>query len=148
MKVNSIWVPVVAALALAAPAFAGRSERDDPTTLQASDTDSQAGRFAAQSTSTSDTVAQPAAAPVEAAQVTPPPATTPETTPAPVEEQTPASTTAAAPASEPAATPPMPAAHAEAPAELPKTASPLALLALMGLGSAGSALGLRFTRRK
>lgn len=32
--------------------------------------------------------------------------------------------------------------------ELPKTASPLALIALLGAGSAGSALGLRFMRRR
>lgn len=32
--------------------------------------------------------------------------------------------------------------------ELPRTASPLALLALLGVGGAGSALGLRLARRK
>jgi hypothetical protein len=32
--------------------------------------------------------------------------------------------------------------------ELPRTAGPFALLALLGLGGAGSALGVRFARRK
>lgn len=32
--------------------------------------------------------------------------------------------------------------------ELPRTASPLALIALLGAGSLGSALGLRFARRR
>jgi hypothetical protein len=34
------------------------------------------------------------------------------------------------------------------PDELPRTASPLALIALLGVGSVGSAIGLRFARRR
>ena len=37
---------------------------------------------------------------------------------------------------------------AEAEDELPQTASPLALIALLGAGSAGAAAGLRIARRK
>ena len=49
---------------------------------------------------------------------------------------------------EPAVESTAPLAEEQASEELPRTASPLALLALLGLGSAGSALGLRSLRRK
>ena len=52
------------------------------------------------------------------------------------------------PALEPAVESTAPLAEEQASEELPRTASPLALLALLGLGSAGSALGLRSLRRK
>ena len=40
-----------------------------------------------------------------------------------------------------------PQVESQAVSELPSTASPLALVALFGLGSAGAAFGLRFSRR-
>ena len=89
--------------------------------------------------------------------VVPPPAEPP-----PVEEpvaESPMEASAQAPAAEEQAPATEPATQeatataevsAEAPAgeQLPRTASPLALLALFGLGSAGSALGLRIARRR
>lgn len=42
----------------------------------------------------------------------------------------------------------IPQEPANEPSELPRTASPLALLALLGAGGIGSAAGLRFARRR
>jgi len=80
-------------------------------------------------------------------EVVPPPAEPP-----PVEEpvaESPMEASAQAPAAEEQAPATEPATQeATAGEQLPRTASPLALLALLGLGSAGSALGLRIARRR
>ena len=66
----------------------------------------------------------------------------PEAAPAPAPEPAPA------PAPEPQVQEPAPAAPAPAPAALPKTASPMELMGLLGLLSMGGAFGLRTWRQR
>ena len=72
-------------------------------------------------------------------------ATTPSTEPAPA--AVPAAEPAA-PAAEPIAEPASDMNDDATADELPQTASPLALLALLGVGSGGAAFGLRAARRR
>jgi len=151
MRVKSLWWSGVAALALAAPGFAGRTDSDDANLAQEPAPAMNAGSLTADEVSmgAQRTIApaQPAAsadaqAPAPEQPAAPAglqePTASPQT--APSESQTPAAGTQAAT--------PEPAVAAPAESELPRTASPLALLALLGLGSAGSAAGVRAFRRR
>lgn len=79
-------------------------------------------------------------------QAPPPPPTQVAEAPRPAERPRPTPAPAAAPAAEPTPAPAVSAERAEAPAELPKTGSPVPLVGLLGMLFTGASIGLRRLR--